>query len=87
MQNFRRELEEARRQTIRQEQTREQDARNAQSQDDGFASQAECIICMSRSRNASFPCGHVCACYLCALQCSECPVCRKRGVPLKLFMT
>lgn len=45
----------------------------------------ECAICMHRSCNSAFPCGHVVACYACALQCDSCPMCRRRGDPIRLF--
>ena len=46
---------------------------------------SECTICMSRPRNAAFPCGHVVACLSCAYRCNGCPVCRRRGEPVELF--
>ena len=52
---------------------------------DGIANEDECMICMTRKRNAAFPCGHVVACFLCATRCNGCPVCRRRGDPLELF--
>jgi Zinc finger, C3HC4 type (RING finger) len=77
---------EAKRERIRDE-TAQAEGEGVADDNDGFAAKSECIICMERSRNAVFPCGHVCACYLCSLQCDSCPVCRKKGEPMKLFMT
>lgn len=49
------------------------------------SSMGECTICMSRPCNSTFPCGHMCACYLCALNLNQCPICRRRGEPIRLF--
>ena len=55
-------------------------AHNEQRRDMG-----ECAICMQRTCNSAFPCGHVIACYACALQCDRCPMCRRRGQPIRLY--
>jgi hypothetical protein len=48
-------------------------------------SMGECTICMLRPCNSAFPCGHMCACYLCALHLSQCPICRRRGDAIRLY--
>ena len=55
--------------------------------DDQIAAENECMICMSRRRNSAFPCGHVVACFACAVRCKRCPVCRRRGDAMELFLS
>ena len=41
----------------------------------------ECKICMSSAISVILqPCAHACACHDCALQCDNCPICRRRIV-------
>jgi len=36
-----------------------------------------CVICEDHEKEIAFqPCGHVCACYNCAVQLPDCPICR-----------
>jgi hypothetical protein len=37
---------------------------------------SECVICCDDSPNCTFDCGHLCTCMSCAVQISECPLCR-----------
>ena len=41
-----------------------------------------CAVCYINKINAAFiPCGHLCCCYNCALECNKkCPICRSNSV-------
>eukprot|EP00892_Ulva_mutabilis_P010975 jgi/Ulvmu1/824/UM010_0198.1 len=57
----------------------------ALAQDDDRRDLGECAVCMQRPCNSAFPCGHVVACFACALQCDRCPMCRRGGQPIRLY--
>lgn len=44
------------------------------------------VICLDRTSNAAFGCGHVCLCVQCSRGLRNYPLCRKAGAAIKLWM-
>jgi DNA repair exonuclease SbcCD ATPase subunit len=46
-----------------------------------------CVICMENPKMMAFStCGHRCVCEECVKGMAECPMCRQKGMPIKIFM-
>jgi len=45
-----------------------------------------CIVCVSNPKTYAYPCGHFCVCEICGLILNECPLCRREGKPIKIYM-
>jgi hypothetical protein len=49
-----------------------------------------CVVCLERDADFVFPCGHLCECAACGARApapAKCPICRRAGQPVRVFMT
>ena len=53
---------------------------------DCFQIVPECIICLNTKRSITFLCGHLCICKKCANNVKECPMCRRKGRKIQIYI-
>lgn len=52
----------------------------------GVDPQKSCAVCFDMPLEVAFQCGHLCACFECGRRLSACPICRRPGDPLQIFV-